>query len=157
MRREAFEKASLRTRFDRRHARREAFQKASLRTRFGFSRSCQKGVQITCPHRCLCEFMSYTTHHANTRRAPPATHTATMAIIDGNGGHHRWQPVAIMAINDGNGPSRMALVAINDGNHCHQGWHGWPPISLPSLMAMVAIIGIDGNPVAIKDGNHCHQ
>ena len=89
-----------------------------------------------------------------------------VAILDGNGCHHRWQPVAIMAINDGNGPSRMTLVAINDGNRCHQGWHGWQPIAVkdgngsPSMMATIAIHdGIDGNPLPsmMEDGNPLHQ
>ena len=52
---------------------------------------------------------------------------AMVAIMDGNGCRHGWQPVAIIAINDGNGPSWMAMVAINDG--------------------------IDGNPIAFNDSN----
>ena len=117
-RREAFEKASLRTRFDRRHARREAFQKASLRTRFGFGRSCQKGVRITWPQGSLSEFIRtprttppHAAHHPPHTPRPWPSLMAMVAIIDGNPLH-------------GNGPSSMALVAMNDGMdgnpHCYQ-------------------------------------
>ena len=38
-----------------------------------------------------------------------------VAIVDGDGCHHAWQPVAIIVINEGNGPSSKAMVAIDDG------------------------------------------
>ena len=80
-----------------------------------------------------------------------------VAIIDGNGCHHAWQPVAIIVINEGNGPSSMAMVAIDDGID------GNP---LPSTMAtgrqsMMALMATHCHqwwqPIAIKDGNGCHH